>query len=177
MPDFPSCRRAGGPPASQDGPLPSSPRPLAVVSACLLGRNCRYDGKNKRLPGLRESLSAAGFDILPLCPETDSGLGCPRPPIDLHPVPPPDGPLRALRPDGTDCTPILASWIDSTLATLRQRPPALCILKSKSPSCGIHPPRPGLFATALRTAFPACPHQDETMPLPRSSAADPGCRR
>ena len=141
-------------------------RPLAVVSACLLGRECRYDGRHKLVPGLRDALLAAGCDILPLCPETDSGLGCPRPPIDLHPVPPPGGPLRALRPDGTDCTPALAAWIDDTIAALRRRPPALCILKSKSPSCGIHPPRPGLFATALRDAFPTVPLLDETAPLP-----------
>ena len=136
------------------------------MSACLLGRPCRYDGRHKLVPSLQSALLAAGYDILPLCPETDSGLGCPRPPIDLHPVPPPDGPLRALRPDGTDCTPALAAWIDATLATLRRRPPSLCILKSKSPSCGIHPPRPGLFAAALRTAFPSCPIQDENAPLP-----------
>ncbi len=136
------------------------------MSACLLGRPCRYDGRHKLVPGLQSALHAAGYDILPLCPETDSGLGCPRPPIDLHPVPPPDGPLRALRRDGTDCTPALSAWIDATLATLRRRPPALCILKSKSPSCGIHPPRPGLFASALRTAFPTLPLQDETASLP-----------
>ncbi len=141
-------------------------RPLAVVSACLLGRACRYDGRSKTVPGLRAALAAAGYDILPLCPETDSGLGCPRPPMDLHPVPPPDGPLRALRADGTDCTPALERWIESALADLRARPPALCILKSKSPSCGIHPPRPGLFASALRTAFPSTPLLDETSPLP-----------
>ena len=176
MPEPPACRSAGGPPAnpstSRPQGVPSTrhsslvPRPLAVVSACLLGRPCRYDGRHKLVPSLESSLLAAGYDILPLCPETDSGLGCPRPPIDLHPVPPPDGPLRALRPDGTDCTPTLSTWIDATISTLRRRPPSLCILKSKSPSCGIHPPRPGLFATALRTAFPSCPLQDETSPLP-----------
>lgn len=144
--------------------------PLAVVSACLLGRDCRYDGRNKRVPGLGAALRAAGFEIRPLCPETDSGLGCPRPPMDLHPVPPPDGPLRALRADGTDCTPVLERWIGETVASLRVRPPALCVLKSKSPSCGVRPPRPGLFATALARAFPGMPILDETDPLPDPDA-------
>ena len=135
--------------------------PLAVVSACLLGRDCRYDGRNKLVPGLAERLEATGYEVAAVCPETDSGLGCPRPPMDLHPVPPPDGALRALRVDGTDCTPVLEAWIGATIAELRDRPPALCILKSKSPSCGIHPPRPGLFASALRRAFPSIPILDE----------------
>ena len=138
----------------------------AVVSACLLGRNCRYDGRNKLVPGLREALEKAGYEVLAVCPETDSGLGCPRPPMDLRPVPPPDGALRALRADGTDCTPVLEAWIGAAVAKLRARPPALCILKSKSPSCGIRPPRPGLFATALRSEFPSIPFLDENDPLP-----------
>ena len=136
-------------------------RPLAVVSACLLGRACRYDGKHKLVPGLAERLGTAGYDVLSVCPETDSGLGCPRPPMDLHPVPPPDGELHALRADGTDCTPVLSAWVENLLAKLRQRPPVLCVLKSKSPSCGISGARPGLFASALGKAFPDACFQEE----------------
>lgn len=144
-------------------PEPSARRRVVVVSDCLLGRACRYNGGHKRVPGLHEALAAADCRVLSFCPETDSGLPVPRPPMDLHPGP--DGHLRALRKDGTDCTPPLQAWIHRTVEALKETPPDLCILKAKSPSCGIHPPHPGLFAEALRRAFPTARLVDETEAL------------
>ena len=51
-----------------------------AVSACLLGRNCRYDGGNKLDPELLEALN--GSQIIPFCPE-EAILGTPRETIDL----------------------------------------------------------------------------------------------
>ena len=57
------------------------PPPL-VVSACLLGRACRYDGASKpatAVQDLAERWSSAGGAVIPVCPEELGGLGTPRP--------------------------------------------------------------------------------------------------
>ncbi|MBR6020975.1 MAG: DUF523 domain-containing protein [Kiritimatiellae bacterium] len=141
------------------------PTSRALVSACLLGRASRYDGRHKLLPGLREALADAGFSVIPLCPEADAGLPVPRPPFDLFPAP--DGSVRAIDRTGADLTPVLLRWIDSVLPSLREHPPALVVLKAKSPSCNLFPPSPpGLFARALRLAFPSAVFLDESSALP-----------
>jgi uncharacterized protein YbbK (DUF523 family) len=50
-----------------------------LVSACLLGRACRFDGKDKLVPGLEDALRAEKVEAVPFCPEEAGGLGTPRP--------------------------------------------------------------------------------------------------
>lgn len=141
-------------------PLAPTPPPLAVVSACLLGRPCRYDGHHKLAPTLRQQLEGRGFRILPLCAEADSGLPVPRPPMDLHPAA--DGSVRCIDVNGIDHTDTLQAWISATVDALRPQDPALFVLKSKSPSCGLRLRPQGLFAAALQKAFPNARFFDET---------------
>ena len=47
-----------------------------LVSACLLGMNCRYDGGNSERPAIKELLKE--YDIIPFCPEVFGGLPTPR---------------------------------------------------------------------------------------------------
>lgn len=137
-----------------------------AVSACLLGRASRYDGGHKLLPGLPGLLRELRAEVVSLCPEADSGLPVPRPPFDL--VPAPGGAWRAIDRTGADLTPGLLRWIDATLPRLRDTPPDVFVLKSKSPSCNLFPPLPpGLFAQALLAAFPRALFLDETTVLPR----------
>ena len=56
------------------------PKRRVLVSACLLGRNCRYDGDNKIDWHLLEKLD--GYEIVAFCPE-ESLLGSPRETIDI----------------------------------------------------------------------------------------------
>lgn len=133
--------------------------PVAVVSACLLGRCCRYDGGHKLVPGLRRRLEAAGYHILAVCPEAEAGLPIPRPPMDLHLAP--DGSVQCLDADGHDHSPLLLDWCEREVACLSQNPPALFVLKSKSPSCGLAQQPPGLFAAAVRQAFPSAHFTDD----------------
>jgi uncharacterized protein YbbK (DUF523 family) len=56
-------------------------RPVVVVSACLVGVRCRYDGSDQLLPSL--DARAADCALLPLCPEVLAGLGVPRPPTSF----------------------------------------------------------------------------------------------
>lgn len=145
-------------------------RPVAIVSACLLGRPSRYDGRHKLAPALRPLLEGRGYRILALCPEADAGLPTPRPPMDLRVGP--DGTIRCLDIHGCDHTPLLADWIATILERLRPLAPALFVLKAKSPSCGLKKSPPGLFAAAAREAFPDARFLDEAdlppLPLPPS---------
>jgi len=50
-----------------------------LVSACLLGRRCRHDGRDKHDPALERMLAASGRRVVPFCPEEHGGLGTPRP--------------------------------------------------------------------------------------------------
>lgn len=109
-------------------------KPRVGISACLLGRNTRYDGRTKGAPELIAAL-APDVEWVPLCPETDAGLGVPRPPVDLYRLA--DGRIAAITPAGDDCTPQLAAWIATTLPALRRRGIDGAILKARSPSCAI----------------------------------------
>ncbi|MFH1810952.1 MAG: DUF523 domain-containing protein, partial [Pseudomonadota bacterium] len=51
-------------------------RPRVLVSACLLGVPCRYDGAHKRYDGIEEALE--GCEVVLVCPEEAGGLGTPR---------------------------------------------------------------------------------------------------
>ena len=52
-----------------------------LVSACLLGENCKYNGGNNYNPAVAEYVK--GWEILPVCPEMMAGMGCPRTPIEI----------------------------------------------------------------------------------------------
>ena len=52
-----------------------------MMSACLMGINCRYDGGNTRLSCLNELKEQ--FELIPVCPETLAGLPCPRHPLEI----------------------------------------------------------------------------------------------
>ncbi len=97
-----------------------------AVSACLLGQNCRYDGKNKLDSELIQSLQ--GCQIVPFCPE-EAILGTPRETIDLV-----EG--RAIgNESGCDYTEALQN---EAKKFIKAHPYIDEIyLKSKSPSCAL----------------------------------------
>ncbi len=55
---------------------------VVLVSACLLGEACRYDGKSKGSDPVMRALE--GKEMVPVCPETGAGLGIPRPAVELR---------------------------------------------------------------------------------------------
>ena len=151
---------------------PPSGKPLVLVSACLLGQATRYDGRSKPAPVILAEVGPwVGW--LPVCPEAESGLGTPRPPMQVNRQA--DGDIGLVRPDdGFDPAPTLRVWIARALPALLSRHPAAAILKARSPSCGLgtavvlDATRPGveitgdgLFAAALRLAAPTLPIYDE----------------
>ena len=142
--------------------------PRIAVSACLLGYEVRYDATHKAvaLP-LPED-----FELIPVCPEVEAGLGVPRPPVRLVAT---GSGIRALGADDPelDVTERILALSNARLKTLAQADG--CILKRNSPSCGIRgvPIYPegdavpqgrghGLFAALLHEALPDLPLVDET---------------
>ena len=98
-----------------------------AVSACLLGKNCRYDGSNKKDSALASILKTCD-EVVEFCPE-DAILGTPRETIDIV-----EG--RAIgNESGRDYT----EWIEKFTQNFAQNHPDIDIfvVKSKSPSCAL----------------------------------------
>lgn len=150
------------------------------VSACLLGRPVRYDGRHKRDPYLADVLCAHA-DLVPVCPELEAGLGVPREPMRLEGDP--AAPRLVAASSRADLTDVLRAYAARRVSELACEDLWGFVLKSRSPSCGaggieVHaaPGGPGgaggvgLFAKALMDAFPLLPVQEE------SRLRDPGGR-
>lgn len=55
-----------------------------VVSACLLGRNCKYNGGNNYCDDLVAALEGRGCEVIAVCPEVAGGLPTPRPRSEIR---------------------------------------------------------------------------------------------
>ena len=156
--------------------LYASEEPIRLgVSSCLLGEQVRFDGGHKRSDFLVETLGNF-VEFVPVCPETEIGLGVPR------------ETLRLIRDGGSDETRTVRlvgnkTGIDQTNkmnAFAQRRTIALgredlsgYVLKKDSPSCGmervrVHGPSgmatrdgTGLFAAALMRRYPSLPIEEE----------------
>ena len=114
--------------------LPSGP---ILVSACLAGRACRFDGSDNeddRVSGL----IASGRAVL-VCPEEDGGLGTPRPPAEIvggdgHDVI--AGRARVVTGSGQDVTAEYLEGARIALQRAKDAGVAAAVLKARSPSCG-----------------------------------------
>lgn len=98
-----------------------------LISACLLGVPCRYDGTSttdKRILSLAEM-----HHLVPVCPEQLGGLPTPRPPAERHDT-------RVLTRDERDVTAAFARGAEETLRLAKLFSCRIAILKSNSPSCG-----------------------------------------
>lgn len=113
-----------------------------LVSACLLGQACRYDGDSKPSAAVQAwaaGLRARGDEIVAVCPEELAGLGTPRPPIELrggdgHQVL--AGAAAVCRcSDGADLTAAVVAGARGAADLAPQARTA--VLKASSPSCGV----------------------------------------
>ena len=103
-------------------------KPRVLVSFCLLGAQCRYDGQCK--PPLAElARLQARFDLIPICPEQLGGLATPRPPAERRGS-------RVVTASGLDVTEAYARGAQQVLQLARQFSCRAAILKAKSPACG-----------------------------------------
>jgi uncharacterized protein YbbK (DUF523 family) len=132
---------------------------MILISACLLGIRCRYDGQSRECPDLLNSLDADA--ILPVCPEQLGGLSTPREAASLTRGGSPlilQGRARVLTLSGVDVTENYLAGVEAVLKILSMVDVEKAVLKEKSPSCGIHstyvdgaltPGMRGLLAEAL----------------------------
>jgi uncharacterized protein YbbK (DUF523 family) len=115
-------------------------RPV-LVSACLLGRACRYDGAHCAQGELAEKLSQYGEVAVPFCPEEEGGLPTPRPPAWIESrgaAEVIDGEDRVVDIEGKEVTDFFLRGARAALALCRERGIAKAYLKERSPSCGVH---------------------------------------
>ena len=110
-----------------------------LVSACLLGRNCKYSGGNN----LNEKVAsfAEGHETIEVCPEEAAGLGIPRTPIEIV-----GGVL--LDRNGVNVDAALREAVADILARLPQDIDC-AILQSRSPTCGVNQIYDGTFSGHL----------------------------
>ncbi len=120
-----------------------------LVSACLLGHSCRYDGGSKRCEAVC-SLADVGHTLIPLCPEVEGGLTVPHAPCELRKTP--DG-VRAISIDGVDCTTQYEAGARIAVEKAQSSGARVAILKSKSPSCGCGMVFDGTFSGTLREGW------------------------
>ena len=112
-----------------------------IVSACLLGRPCRYDGGSKPCEAVRSLADHA--HLVPVCPETAGGLSIPRLPAEQVGE-------RVLQCDGTDVTDAFVTGAQACLAEARASGAPLAVLKARSPSCGTGLVYDGTYTATLR---------------------------
>lgn len=111
-----------------------------VVSACLLGENCKYNAGNNYSAAVEEFLK--GKEIIPVCPEVLAGLGIPRTPMEIV-----DGVL--INRDGICVDEKVRKAVDKILNRLRQEEISCAVLKSRSPTCGVRNVYDGTFSGTL----------------------------
>ena len=111
-----------------------------LVSACLLGQDCKYNGGNNYDPKVVEFLQ--GREVLPVCPEVLAGLGTPRTPVEIV-----DGIVTDREGNCVD-TQIRAA-VREILEDIRDEEIGCAILKSRSPTCGVKQVYDGTFSGRL----------------------------
>ena len=114
---------------------------MKVVSACLAGVGCRYDGKGKPFEKVQQ-LVKEGKAIL-VCPEQLAGLSTPRPATEIK-----EG--KVVTKDGNDLTEIFEKGAFEALKIAQLAGCTEAVLKNKSPSCGCGKVYDGSFSGSLK---------------------------
>ena len=114
--------------------------PKILVSACLLGENCKYNGGNNFAPAVVEFLK--GREVLDICPEMMAGMGCPRTPIEIV-----DGVL--MDRDGNNVDEAMRKAVAQAMEWIRKENIQCAILQSRSPTCGVNQVYDGTFSGKL----------------------------
>ena len=111
-----------------------------LISACLLGARCRYDGASKPQPWI--AALAERHTLVPVCPEQLGGLPTPRPPAERRGD-------RVVTREGADVTAQYRRGAEEALALCRLLGCGAALLKERSPSCGRGEIYDGTFSGTL----------------------------
>lgn len=111
---------------------------VILVSACLAGVRCRFDGKSKTIMPIKQLVHDG--KAIPVCPEKLGGLKTPRPPAEIRGGDGNDvlaGQAKVFDKTGQDITERFLKGARETLQMARKLGARKAILKSGSPSCGL----------------------------------------
>lgn len=111
-----------------------------LISACLLGVSCRYDGKSKMAPDVEKLLRR--HHLIPVCGEIFGGLPTPRTPAERVGD-------RVLTRDGRDVTVAYHAGAEEVLRLAKLYHCTVAVLKERSPSCGSGAIYDGTFTGTL----------------------------
>ena len=100
-----------------------------LISACLLGTNCKYNGGNNALPEEKLAALRERYRLIPVCPERDGGLPTPRLPSERLGE-------RVRNRAGEDVTRAFRRGAELALETAKREGCRMALLKERSPSCG-----------------------------------------
>ena len=111
-----------------------------LVSGCLLGENCKYNGGNNYNPRIVEFLKDK--EVLSICPEMMAGMGCPRNPIEIV-----DGVLTDCHGKNVDS--LIRKSVMEIMERIRDEEIQCAVLQSRSPTCGVNQVYDGTFSGKL----------------------------
>ena len=111
-----------------------------LVSGCLLGENCKYNGGNNYNPRIVEFLK--GKEVISICPEIMAGMGCPRNPIEIV-----DGVLTDCHGKNVDS--LIRKSVMEIMERIRDEEIQCAVLQSRSPTCGVNQVYDGTFSGKL----------------------------
>jgi uncharacterized protein YbgA (DUF1722 family)/uncharacterized protein YbbK (DUF523 family) len=140
------------------------------ISTCLLGENVRYNGGHQLDRFIRDTLGAY-VQFVPVCPETECGLGIPRESMRL--VGTVESPRLVTSRSGVDHTDEMLAWSKARLDQLEKEDLSGFVFKKNSPSSGLYRVRVygkkgqpnrigrGIFARAFTERFPLIPVEED----------------
>ena len=111
-----------------------------LVSGCLLGENCKYNGGNNYNPRVVEFLKDK--EVISICPEMMAGMGCPRNPIEIV-----DGVLTDCHGKNVDS--LIRKSVMEIMERIRDEEIQCAVLQSRSPTCGVKQVYDGTFSGKL----------------------------
>lgn len=111
-----------------------------IVSDCLLGTNCKYNGKNNYNEAIAKL--SENYELIPVCPEVFGGLSIPRKTSEIKDK-------KVIHSDLTDVTNEFIQGATKTLEIAKANDCKIAILKAKSPSCGFGKIYDGTFTSTL----------------------------
>ena len=141
-----------------------------LISACLLGCRCRYDGGSKMHPAA--AALAERHELVPVCPEQLGGLPTPRPPAERVGD-------RVLTAAGGDVTEQYRRGAEEALRLCRVTGCEAAVLKERSPSCGCGAVYDGTFSGVLTAGdgVTAALLKEAGIPVYGEDAAEALCRK
>ena len=127
---------------------------MILISACLCGLNCKYDGGNNEHPFFAAMLERG--EVITVCPEVLGGLPIPRKAAEICEGTGQDvleGRAQVITRDGEDLTQFFVVGAKRALELAQEYQVDLVVLKSNSPSCGVGKIYDGTFTHQLREGY------------------------